>query len=90
MLTPYNCVVLILLLPLLASIGAGLLPKRLSPFFAHRITLCAVGISFVLSLLIAKWFLLDNYLPEQGLFYTWGISGSFQFHLGFLLDPLRH
>src|SRR5262245_40389290 len=88
MLTLYNSVVCILLLPLLASIGAGLLPKRLSPSLAHQMTLFAISISFILSLFIAKQFLWDKLPAVQGIFYTWGASGSFEFHLGFLLDPL--
>ncbi len=88
MLTPYTCIALILLLPLLASICAGMLPKRLPSSLAHQITLFAVSISFILSLFIAKWFLWDGLPAVQALFYNWGTAGDFQFHLGFLLDPL--
>ena len=88
MLTIYDSTLWLLLLPLLASACAGLMPKRIPRSFAHQITLFGVGVSFVLSLVIAKWFLLDGMAPARGLFYTWGSSGSFQFHIGFLLDSL--
>jgi len=65
-----------------------MLPKRLPSSLAHQITIFAVSISFILSLFIAKWFLWDGLPAVQALFYNWGTAGDFQFHLGFLLDPL--
>ena len=88
MLTLYDAMLGVLLLPLLGSIFAGLMPRRFSPSFAHYITIFGVGVSFLLSVVIAKWFLWDGMPTEEDLFYTWGSAVSFQFHLGFLLDNL--
>lgn len=88
MLTYYNCIVLLVLLPLFGSVVVGLMPKRFPQTLAHRITIPCVAVSFILSLLIGKWFLWDVLSPQEILFYVWGISGSIPFHFGFLLDSL--
>jgi NADH-quinone oxidoreductase subunit L len=87
-LTHYNLIVLVVLLPLLAAILAGCMPKKIPKSFSHQVTICGVALSFVFSLLLAKSFVWDALPAERIFFYTWGISGSFQFHLGFLLDSL--
>lgn len=79
---------IILLLPLFASVFAGLMPKSFPRSMAHQVSIAAMAISFLLSVVMAKWFLWDHVSAKQFLFYTWGISGSFQFNMGFLLDPL--
>lgn len=83
-----NAMLGVVLLPLLASILVGLLPKRLPIALTHYITIGAMVFSLVLSLLIAKAFLWDGLPAQHTLVYTWGTSGSFQFHLGFLQDAL--
>lgn len=79
---------IILLMPLFASVFVGLMPKSFPRNLAHRIPIAAMTVSFLLSVVMAKWFLWDQISAKQFLFYTWGISGSFQFNMGFLLDPL--
>lgn len=64
------------------------MPKRFPRTLASQITIAAMSVTFILSLLLAKWFLWDQLAAKQFLIYTWGSSGSFQFNLGFLLDPL--
>jgi NADH-quinone oxidoreductase subunit L len=87
-LTYYSCILLILLLPLCASVFVGLMPSRFPRALAHQVTIAAMAVAFLLSLLLAKWFLWDHVAAKQFLLYTWGSSGSFQFNLGFLLDSL--
>ncbi len=78
----------IVLLPLMGSIIAGFWRKALGPTGAHRVTITAVAISFLLSLYLCYQFVGLNAAPQNFNAYTWGVSGSFQFNIGFLLDRL--
>ncbi len=78
----------IVLFPLLGALVAGLLGKKIGCVWAHRLTIFYVFISFVLSLLIAKWILLDHLGPFNLLVYHWNNTGGFEFNAGFLIDEL--
>jgi NADH-quinone oxidoreductase subunit L len=78
----------VVLCPLLGGIIAGLWGKTIGPVAAHRITIAGVAISFFLSLYLCYQFVVLNTAPYNVNVYSWGISGRFQFNVGFLLDQL--
>lgn len=84
----YSLVVMLVLLPLVAAVLVGFMPRKFPRSLASQLTTLAVGISFFLSLIIAKRIFFDGLPPQQISFYTWAVSGSFQFNLGFLIDQL--
>lgn len=74
--------------PLLGGLIAGLFAKRIGRTGAHSVTILGVAISLFCSLWLAKLFLISGHQPVNFNAYTWGESGSFQFHIGFLIDNL--
>jgi NADH-quinone oxidoreductase subunit L len=83
-----NTLLSIVLLPLLASVIAGVLGKKIGRVATHRVTISAVSIAFLLSLYVAKLIFVDQIGTRNITLYTWVSSGSFQFNVGFLLDQL--
>ncbi len=81
-------VVLIALVPLFASIVAGVLGYKIGRVSAHRITITGVAVAFVLSLYVAKLVFIDQIATQSWTLYTWVNSGSFDFSIGFLVDHL--
>ena len=84
----YNYYLTIVLAPLVAAITAGLFGKQIGRSAAHWITILAVGLSFVLSVLVLKYLLLDGGLPENISVYTWAVVDGLRFEVGFLVDRL--
>lgn len=78
----------LVLLPLLGSVIAGLGGKVIGKSGAHWVTILGVGISFVLSLYVCYQVLFSGLAPVNFNAYTWGLSGRFQFNVGFLVDHL--
>jgi len=78
----------IVLAPLAAALIAGLLGKVIGRKGAHSITILGVLIAFILSLFIFNYTVLDNFGPFNFNLYTWVHSGSYKFHVGFLVDNL--
>jgi NADH-quinone oxidoreductase subunit L len=83
-----NLTLLIILAPLVAGVTAGVFGKRIGKVGAHSITILAVFISFISALLICNAIFLNNSAPLNFNLYTWGVSGSFSFSVGFLIDRL--
>lgn len=81
-------VLAVILAPLLGSIMAGVLAKPLGPQGAQTVTIAGVSIAFLASLLIAKQIFIDGIPALNFNLYTWGISGTFTFNSGFLIDRL--
>lgn len=83
---------IIVLAPLLGSMIAGLFSRQVGRVGAHTVTIAGVGLSFLLSLLVANHVLSGNggsYLNAN--LYTWASGGElfpYAFHIGFLIDPL--
>ncbi|MCP5144299.1 MAG: NADH-quinone oxidoreductase subunit L [Gammaproteobacteria bacterium] len=78
----------IVLAPLLASIIAGIFGKQVGRTGAHLVTIGAVGLSFLLSLIPFSRFVLDGQAPLDMVLYTWAESAGIPFQVGFLIDPL--
>lgn len=82
-----NLSLVIILLPLLGSLIAGLFGKQIGRRGAHWVTIIPVGISFFLSVYLCKLVVLDN-MTFNGAIYTWATSGVFSFNIGFMIDRL--
>ena len=78
----------IVLAPLLASVIAGLFGGRIGRAGAHRLTILAVGVSFVLSDWILEGLISGRLQPYDGTVYTWGVSDGLHMEVGFLVDRL--
>jgi NADH-quinone oxidoreductase subunit L len=72
--------------PLLASIVVGLWGSKMPRAASHWITIIAVAISFVASLVIWRDVLAGNRF--NGDIYTWVAVGGLKMTIGFLIDPL--
>ncbi|MDP1574610.1 MAG: NADH-quinone oxidoreductase subunit L [Coxiellaceae bacterium] len=78
---------LVVLLPLLGSLIAGFFGRRIGLRATHVLTIALMLISFICSLVIFTAVEFNNQ-SFVGPIYTWAISGSFQFDVGFLIDRL--
>ncbi len=72
---------------LAGAIIAGVFGWKIGRRGAHSAAILGVGISFLLSLIVAKDVLLDGE-RFNGQVYTWAVSGGIPLEIGFLIDPL--
>ncbi len=79
---------LIPLLPLIASIIAGLFGKQIGRAGAHTITIAGVAVSCVLSLYVLKQIYWDGVPTYEGTVYSWLVSDGIHLQVGFLVDRL--
>ncbi len=80
--------VVIILLPLVGSLIAGLLGKVIGKSATHWITVSLVGIAFFLSCYVAEVILLKGHPTVEGVLYGWVKSGAYQFNVALLIDRL--
>ena len=78
---------LIVLCPLVGSLFAGLCGALLGRKGTHRLTIMLMLVSFGLSCWLLERVYLGH-LSFNGPIYTWAVSGSFHFDIGFLVDRL--
>lgn len=78
----------IILLPLLGSLIAGLLGKRIGRTATHWTAVTLVGIAFVLASYLFKTIVLNGHPTEEGVVYSWVQAGAYQFDVALLLDRL--
>jgi len=78
----------IVLAPLISGVLTGIVGKKLGRGFAHSLTILGVAVSFVLSLMVLNQLSSNNFAPVNQNIYTWGVSGSFSFYIGFMIDRL--
>ena len=83
----------IVLAPLIGSIIAGLFGKVIGRAGAHWVTIIAVGLSCVLSLIAWKHIVWDGADPYNAIVYRWLSTGQpggegISFEVGFLIDRL--
>ncbi|MBK9131041.1 MAG: NADH-quinone oxidoreductase subunit L [Gammaproteobacteria bacterium] len=76
------------LAPLAGAIVAGLFGRRIGRAGAHWATILGVAVSFVLSLVVFKYIVLDGNPAYNGAVYTWMVSDGIRFEVGFLVDRL--
>jgi NADH-quinone oxidoreductase subunit L len=76
------------MLPLIAALLAGLAGKQIGRAGAAAVTITAVGVSCLLSLIVLKQLLLDQVPDYQGTVYTWLVSDGVRMQVGFLVDHL--
>jgi NADH-quinone oxidoreductase subunit L len=79
---------LIPLLPLIASIVAGLFGKQIGRAGAHSVTIAAVGVSCALSLYVLKQSYFDGVPTYDGAVYEWLVTDGIRMQVGFLVDRL--
>ncbi len=85
-----SCLIIVLS-PLIGSLIAGLLRKQIGRVGAHSVTIFGVGLSLVMSIMVA----VTVFCKQQGVLdvnlYTWASGGDvfpYAFHIGFLIDSL--
>src|SRR4029079_6174196 len=77
---------LVPLAPLLGAIIAGLFGKAIGRAWSHRVTILAVFVFLVLSIVIFLDVLKGN--NWSGTVYTWATIGDTRLEIGFLIDRL--
>jgi NADH-quinone oxidoreductase subunit L len=78
----------IVLLPMIASIIAGLFGRTIGRGGAHWVTIIGVGLSCVLSMYVFKYHIIDGHAAYNGTVYTWLVTEGMKFQVGFLIDNL--
>jgi len=84
----YSYYLTIVLAPLAAAIIAGLFGKQIGRAGSHWLTILAVGLSCVLSLLVLKNMFWGGAQAENISVYTWAVSDGLKMEVGFLVDRL--
>lgn len=77
----------IVLAPLAGSILAGLFGRQLGRAGSHRVAIAGVGLSFLLSLVIFKWVVVNGESYNISI-YQWLQAGSLTLEIGFMVDAL--
>ena len=83
-----NYYLAIVLIPLAASIVAGLAGHKIGRAGAHWVTIISVGISFVLSMVVLRNMFWGGAETENISVYTWAVTDGLRMEVGFLVDRL--
>ncbi|MGI9220241.1 MAG: NADH-quinone oxidoreductase subunit L [Woeseiaceae bacterium] len=83
-----NYYLTIVLTPLAAAIVAGLFGKQIGRTGAHWITILAVGLSCLLSMVVLKEMFWGGAVSENISLYTWAVTDGLRMEVGFLVDRL--
>jgi NADH-quinone oxidoreductase subunit L len=83
-----NLLLAIPLLPLLGAILAGLFGKVIGRAGAHTVTIIAVAVSCVLSIMVWKDLVWGGAAIFNAPIYDWLVSDGIHFQVGFLIDRL--
>jgi len=83
-----NLALLMALLPLSASLIAGILGKQLGKRLTHTIVIFLISIAFLLSCYLFNVFVVHGSITVDERFYTWATAGVMRFDVAFLLDRL--
>ncbi len=78
----------IVLAPLLGAILAGLFGPLIGRSGAHWVTILGVATSFLLSVYVFKYMVIDGHEAFNGAVYTWLVTDGIQMQIGFLVDRL--
>lgn len=79
---------LAVLAPLCGALLAGLGGRYIGKTGAHFVTIIGITLSFIASVLLCKWIIIDDLAATQVAVYTWINSGDFVFNIGFLIDRM--
>ena len=79
---------IIVLAPLLGSILAGLFGRQIGRAGAHTVTIAGVAISCAMSVFVLWQLVGQGASPYNQNIYTWFEIGSYQAHVGFMIDKL--
>lgn len=79
---------LVMLLPLIGAIVAGLFGKQIGPKASHSITIALVGAAFLLACYLFTKIVILGHPAVEGLIYNWVATGAFSFDIALLLDRL--
>lgn len=82
---------IIILAPLVGSLIAGFFRKQIGRTGAHTVTITGVGLSFILSVVVASAILSGSAENVNANLYTWASGGElfpYAFHIGLMIDPL--
>lgn len=79
---------IIMLLPLVGSLIAGLLGKVIGKMGTNIVTVGLVGVSFLLSCYVFAVVVLGNHPIVEGFVYRWADAGAYQFDVSLLIDRL--
>jgi len=78
---------MVVLLPLLGAVLAGLFGRQIGRVGSHAITIAGVAASFLLSSYV-MWQLLQGAAPFNENLYTWFQVGGIEANVGFMVDKL--
>ena len=78
----------IVLAPLIGALIAGLLGRVIGRSGAHRVTIFAVAVATVLSVIAYYDVVVAGNPGFDGTVYTWGVVGDLKIAVGFLIDEL--
>ncbi|MEO1034653.1 MAG: NADH-quinone oxidoreductase subunit L [Pseudomonadota bacterium] len=78
----------IVLAPLVASIIAGIFGRQIGRTAAHWLTITAVGVATILSVLVFKHLYFDGGEAENYTLYRWAMIDGLSMEIGFLIDRL--
>jgi NADH-quinone oxidoreductase subunit L len=81
-----NLLLAIVLVPLIGAIIAGLF--NVSRTVAHSVTIGAVGLSFIWSVIVFWHVVIAGHGPYNETLYTWLVAGNIRFEIGFMVDSL--
>jgi len=84
--TPH--LLIIVLAPLLGSILAGLFGRQIGRKGAHSVTIAGVAVACALSVYVLWQLVGQGASPYNQNIYTWFEIGSYQAHVGFMVDKL--
>ena len=78
----------IALAPMIGAAIAGFFGSRIGRTATHLVTTAGVAVSFLCSLIVFKYIVLDGNPAFNGAVYTWLVSDGIRFEIGFLIDEL--
>lgn len=83
----FNLTLICVFTPLIGAILAGFFRQTLGVKGAHTATIAGVAISFIAACMINRMVFMDGVTINEK-FYTWLVSGNYEFSLGFMIDRL--
>jgi len=79
---------MIIALPLLGAVVAGIFGKVIGRTATHRVVISLIAVSFALSCYLFYVMVLLNYPTITTVLYTWAHAGTIQMDVSFLIDKL--